>query len=61
MYDFALVLSLSSTWEKQFLAPSMSRGTLDAFNDVCRLDRDGKLDEVSQDKKQKVATGLLVG
>ena len=26
---------------------------------VCRLDHDGKLDEASQDKKQKVATGLI--
>ena len=37
----------------------MSRSTLDAFNFVCRLDRDGKLDEASRDKKQKVATGLI--
>ena len=33
--------------------------TAEAFNIVCRLDRNGKLDEVSQDKKQKVATSLL--
>ena len=26
---------------------------------VCRLDHDGKLDEAPQNKKQKVATGLL--
>ena len=37
----------------------MSRSTSDAFNIVCRLDHDGKLDEASQDKKQKVATGLF--
>ena len=37
----------------------MSRSTLDSFNIVCRLDHDGKLDESSQDKKQKVATGLI--
>ena len=37
----------------------MSYSTVDAFNIVCRLDRDGKLEEASQDKKQKVATGLL--
>ena len=29
----------------------MVRSTADAFNIVCRLDRNGKLDEVSQDKK----------
>ena len=29
---FAPVLALSSIWEKDFLAPSMSRSTLDAFN-----------------------------
>ena len=55
--DFAPVLALSTIWEKDFLAPSMSRSTSDAFNIVCRLDHDGKLDEASQDKKQKVATG----
>ena len=38
------------------IAPSMARGTAEAFNIVCRLDRNGKLDEVSQDKKQKFAT-----
>ena len=57
--DFAPVLALSPIWEKDFLAPSMSRSTSDAFNIVCRLDPDGKLDEASQDKKQKVATGLI--
>ena len=36
----------------------MSRSSSDAFNIVCRLDRDGKLDEASRDKKQKVATLL---
>ena len=37
----------------------MARSTAEAFNVVCRLDRNGKLDEVSQDKKQKVASSLL--
>ena len=46
-------------WEKEFLAPSMACSTADAFDIVCRLDRDGKLDEVPQNKMQKVATGLL--
>ena len=58
-YDFAPVLALWPNWEMDFLAPSISRNTLDAFNIVCRLDRDGKLDEGSQNKKQKVATGLI--
>ena len=58
-YDFAPVLALSYNWEKEFPAPSMARSTAEAFNIVCRLDHDGKLDEVPQDKKQKVATSLL--
>ena len=58
-FDFAPILALCPNWEKDFLAPSMSRSTADAFNIVCRLDHDGKLDEPSQHKKQKVATGLL--
>ena len=33
--------------------------TANAFDIVCRLDRDGKLDEALQNKKQKVPTGLL--
>ena len=37
----------------------MARRTAEAFNIVCRLDHDGKLDEASQDKKQMVATRLL--
>ena len=37
----------------------MARSTADAFNFVRCLDRNGKLDEVPQDKKQKVATSLL--
>ena len=31
-----------------------------AFDIVCRLDRDDTLDDVSQNNKQKVATGLLL-
>ena len=57
--DFALVLALSSVWEKEFLAPSMARSTAGAFNMVCCLDRSGKLDDSPQDKKQKTATTLL--
>ena len=58
-FDFAPILALCPNWEKGFLAPSMARSTAEAFNIACRLDRNGKLDEVSQDKKQKVATSLL--
>ena len=35
----------------------MTRSTSYSFIIVCRLDHDGKLDEASQDKKQKVAIG----
>ena len=34
--------------------------TANAFDIVCRLDRDDIFDEVPQNKKQKVATGLLL-
>ena len=54
------LFALSPVWEKEFLAPSMAYGTADAFDIVCRLDRNGTLDEAPQNKKQKVATGLLL-
>ena len=57
MYDFAPVLALSPTWEENplwLVAPRMR-----SINIVCRLNHRGKLDEASQDKKQKVATGLI--
>ena len=37
----------------------MACGTANAFDIFCSLDREGKLDEAPQNKKQKVATGLL--
>ena len=37
----------------------MACSTADAFNIVCRLDHHGKPDEAPQNKKQKVANGLL--
>ena len=55
----APIFALSPVWEKEFLAPSMACSTANAFDIVCRLDRDGKLDEAPQNKKQTVATGLL--
>ena len=47
-YDFASVLALSSICEKELLAPSMARSTAEAFNMVCCLDRNGKLDDSPQ-------------
>ena len=53
------IIALSPVWEKDFLVPSVALSTEDAFDIVCRLDRNDTLDEVPQ-KKQKVATGLLL-
>ena len=58
-FDVAPILALSSNWEREFLAPFLARSTADAFNIVCSLDRNDKLDDVPQDKKQKAATSLL--
>ena len=44
---------------EEFFAPSMDRRTANAFDVVCRLDRDGKLDEAPQNKKQNIAIGLF--
>ena len=54
------LFALSPAWEHEFLIPSMAFDTAEAFDIVCRLDRDDTLDEVPQNKKQKVATGLLL-
>ena len=51
--------SLSPVWEN-FLVPSVACSTADAFDIVCRLDSNDTLDEAPQNKKQKVATGLLL-
>ena len=53
-------LSLSPIWEKEFLVPSMALNTANAFDIACLLDRNDTLDEVPQNKKQKIATGLLM-
>ena len=50
----------NACWEKDFLVPSMALRTADALHIVCRLDRDDTFDEVPQNRKQKVATGLLL-
>ena len=52
------IFALSPTWEREFLVPSMDFSTADAFDIVCRLDRNDTLDEVQ--KKQKAAAGLLL-
>ena len=52
--------ALCPAWEHEFLIPSMAFNTAGAFDIVCRLDRNDTLDEVPQNKKQKVATVLLL-
>ena len=47
------LFALSPIWEKEFLVPSMSLSTADAFDVVCRLDRNDTLDEVPQNKKHR--------
>ena len=39
----------------------MTFHTVNAFDTVCRLDRDDTLDEVPQNTREKVATSLLLG
>ena len=54
------LFALSPIWEKEFLVPYMALSTADAFDIVCRLDRNDTFDDVPQDKKQKIATRLLL-
>ena len=54
------LFDLSPVWEKEFLVPSVAFSTANAFVFVWRLDRYDTLDEVPQNKKQKIATGLLL-
>ena len=54
------LFALSPVWEKEFLAPSMALSTVNAFDIVCRLDRDDTPDEVPQTNKKRIATGLLL-
>ena len=54
------IFALSPIWKKEFLVPFMACSTADAFDVVCRLDRNGTLDEAPQNKEQKVASGLLL-
>ena len=59
-HNCTLLFALSPAWEHEFLIHSMALSTADAFDIVCRLDRNDTLDEVPQNKQQKVATGLLL-
>ena len=54
------LFALSPVWEHEFLIPSMTFHTANAFDIVCRLDRNDTLDEVPQNTKQRVAIGLLL-
>ena len=54
------LFALSPAWERDFLFHSMTFHTANASDIVCRLDRDDILDEVPENKKQKVATGPLL-
>ena len=59
-HNCTTLVALCPAWEHEFLIPSMAFNTADAFDIVCRLDRNDTLDEVPQNKKQKVPTGLLL-
>ena len=54
------LFAFSPAWEREFLFPSMTFNPANAFDIVCRLDRDDILDKVPQNKKQKVASSLLL-
>ena len=56
----ALLFAFSPAWERDFLFPSMTFHTANAFDIACRLDRDDILDDVPQNKKQKMPPSLLV-
>ena len=48
-----------SEWDNEFLSPSLANSTVSAYDTVRQLDHDRKLDNAPNDKKQKIATGLL--
>ena len=54
------LFALSSAWEDEFLLPSMDFNNANAFEIICRLDRDDTLGDVPQNKQQKASTGLLL-
>ena len=55
------LFALSSAWEDEFLLPSMDFNNANAFEIICRLDRDDTLGDVPQNKQQKASTVLLLG
>ena len=57
LHNCTPLFALSPAWEQEFPFPSM---TANVFDIVCCLDRDDTLDETPQNKKQKVATDLLL-
>ena len=59
-HNCAPPFALSPAWEHEFLVPSMTFNTANAFDIISRLDRNDTLDDVPQNKKQKAATGLLL-
>ena len=58
-FDRASIHALSSEWKEKFLSPSMAHNTMEAYEIVCRLDHDGKIEDSHHGKKQKAATVLL--
>ena len=50
---------LSPAWEREFLFPSMTFHTANAFDIACRLDHDDILDEVPQNKNRKLPLGYF--
>ena len=55
------LFALSPAWEHEFLLPSMAYNKANAFEIICRLDRDDTLGDVPQNKQQKASTVLLLG
>ena len=47
------LFALSPAWEQGFLFQSMAFHTANAFDIICRLDRDDTLDDVPQNRQQK--------
>ena len=60
-HNCTLLFALSPAWEQEFLFPPWpSTLRVHLILIVCRVDRDDTLDEVPQNKKQNIATGLLL-
>ena len=50
--DCTPLFALSPAWEQEFLFPSMTFHTANAFDIVCQLDRNDTLDEVPAKQKK---------